>query len=448
MKKHIKKIFFGVFAFWFGVCASFGFVGSFASAQSNSCENFNSASYTISNNAGNSRFLINTPIKTNLALKTKNSTAGGDNVDIVLVMDRSGSMGVRVNGQQKIQVAKDALNTIVDVVAQSGNLNNRIALVTFSSNVTLDQSLTNNYNAVKVAINSMTPGGTTSIGGGLVGASSELRTNSSNPATRKFIILASDGLQNHPPGIDTGIATVPSDATVYTVGIGDDADTAALQKIASTAGAGNGLYFPSNVTDLVAVFQNIITKILGAFTLQDVSLTFTRDDLVYTSFVKTLPVNDSYNSANGVLQWNNLGNMVNGQQKNIAIDYEGIKVGKSIPLDTFPLVLKYTISGTKCSENVPVNVLFVDVVDNTPPPPTCRDTTWSPNPSTVCTTQTFTQTSNCGTARSSRGTKYCTQCSDSIDNDNDVFIDYPLDRGCSSLLDNNEQNQNVIFFEF
>ncbi len=40
--------------------------------------------------------------------------------------------------------------------------------------------------------------------------------------------------------------------------------------------------------------------------------------------------------------------------------------------------------------------------------PTCVDTTWSPDPSTVCTTTTaLTQTSNCGTTRKSAGTKIC-----------------------------------------
>ncbi len=38
----------------------------------------------------------------------------------------------------------------------------------------------------------------------------------------------------------------------------------------------------------------------------------------------------------------------------------------------------------------------------------CTDTTWSPDTSTVCSGQTFTQTSNCGRTRSSTGTKACT----------------------------------------
>lgn len=39
------------------------------------------------------------------------------------------------------------------------------------------------------------------------------------------------------------------------------------------------------------------------------------------------------------------------------------------------------------------------------------------------------------------------QCSDTIDNDGDGLIDYPLDPGCTSLLDNSEKNTNVIYIE-
>ncbi len=39
--------------------------------------------------------------------------------------------------------------------------------------------------------------------------------------------------------------------------------------------------------------------------------------------------------------------------------------------------------------------------------PDCTPTSWAPDPSTVCSGQSFTQTSNCGTTRVSTGTKSC-----------------------------------------
>lgn len=442
----MKKTFLVFIVFWFG----FGISVSFAFAETPSCENFNSGVYTITNNKGSPRFLINTPIETNIALKAKDTAGAGENVDIVLVMDRSGSMKRKETltaTQTKMEVAKSALNVVVDMIAKEGNLNNRIALVTFASNATLDQPLTNDYNTLKVAISNIVPAKSTSIGGGLLGAASELKSNSINPATRRFIILASDGLHNTAPSIDVGIAAVPSDTTVYTVGIGYDADPVALRKIATTAGAANGAYFFSNVTNLVDIFKNITKKILGVFTLENVSLSFMRDDMTHTNFTGTAPINDSYDSTNGIIRWNNLGNLVNGQQKNIAIQYQGIKVGRNILLNTPPLLLNYTVSGKACSEDVPMNILVVDIADVLSSTLSCVDTTWTPSPDTICTTQTFTQTSNCGTKRFVAGLKLCTQCSDGIDNDNDGHIDYPQDPGCYSLLDDNEKNR-IRFLQF
>ena len=45
--------------------------------------------------------------------------------------------------------------------------------------------------------------------------------------------------------------------------------------------------------------------------------------------------------------------------------------------------------------------------DGTCPPPACVDTSWSPDPSTVCSGTSFTQTSNCGDTRSMTGAKSC-----------------------------------------
>ena len=66
-----------------------------------------------------------------------------------------------------------------------------------------------------------------------------------------------------------------------------------------------------------------------------------------------------------------------------------------------------------------------------------------------CTSATDNDESNCGdrvceggetcaTCPADCGT--CTQCNDKIDNDKDGLIDYPADKGCSSLTDNDESN--------
>ena len=51
----------------------------------------------------------------------------------------------------------------------------------------------------------------------------------------------------------------------------------------------------------------------------------------------------------------------------------------------------------------------------------CCDTSWSPDPSTICSGISFTQTSNCGNTRSATGTKSC--CNTNADTNCDNKVD-------------------------
>lgn len=414
-----------------------------------SCDNFKSATYAITNNGGSPNFDLNQPIQTALGLKTKNSldgSGGGEAIDLVLVMDRSDSMGWDgVHNREyppndpnsKINIAKTALNAVVDAVAAS-DLGTRIALVTFSTNATLDQSFTTDYNAVKVAISSMSAGGVTSIGGALIAAAGALNDGSAIPGRKRFVVLTSDGIHNHAPAVAIGISAIPPDVTVHTVGAGDAADDDALRNIASGAGAGNGRFFAASFDELVELFRGITLGIIGSFTLKNVTLDFTRDDTSHTTLMGTIPAYDGYDLANGVISWNSVGDMQNGKEKLFDINYSARSVGSNIALNTNSLRARYIIEGLSCTDNIPVNRILITIVDNSIP--ICNDTTWTPNPNTVCTTQTFMQTSNCGNTREVTGTDICPQCSDFIDNDGDGKKDYPFDLGCWNRTDDSEFN--------
>jgi hypothetical protein len=397
------------------------------------CDNFKPAKYSITNNGGSPNFDLNHSIQTALTVATKDTSESMYNIDIVLIMDRSGSMGY----ENKLPVAKNALNAVVDLVAASSNPGVRIALVTYSTNATLDQTLTTNYNAVKVAINSMKASGNTSIGGGLIAAAGALNDPLLS-GRKRFIVLASDGLQNTPPEIGDGISRIPSDVTAYTVGIGKSIDEDALKNIASGTGTGAGLFFSASIDTLVDVFKKITSVIIGSFTLKNVTLDFTRDDTSHTTLTGTTPAYDGYDSANGIISWDSIGDVQNGKEKLFTINYSARSVGSNIVLNTNTLRARYTIEGLSCTDSIPVNRILITIVDNSVP--ICNDTTWTPNPNTICTTQTFTQTSNCGNTREARGADVCPQCSDFIDNDGDGKIDYPFDPGCWSRSDDGEFN--------
>jgi coenzyme F420-reducing hydrogenase delta subunit len=66
---------------------------------------------------------------------------------------------------------------------------------------------------------------------------------------------------------------------------------------------------------------------------------------------------------------------------------------------------KYIRFGSSCCLDTNSNGICDS--DETETPTNCTDTTWSPEQSTICSGQSFTQTSNCGTIRTITGTKTC-----------------------------------------
>jgi hypothetical protein len=146
------------------------------------------------------------------------SSAGGSNeVDAMLVLDRSGSMDDDGNGctlpdydnqtacesaggvwgPQPITSAKVAAKVFVDILEDYSveGVSHQVGLVSYSDEITLDPGLTTVFTDVRNEIDGMTANGHTNIGGAIAAAAQELQDNGRENRV-KAIVLLSDGKAN------------------------------------------------------------------------------------------------------------------------------------------------------------------------------------------------------------------------------------------------------------
>ena len=174
------------------------------------------------------------------------------NVDIVIVLDRSGSM----NGPKISDARQAVLNLLSSLSAED-----RFALVTYSDGVQLVsglQRVTAEYRQqLQMLIRGVTAGGATNLGAGLeAGINVILSATEAGNAAK--VILISDGLANKGITDPTRLSTmaaiaVENEFAVSAVGVGNDFNEQLMTAIADR-GAGN-YYYLENPLAFAEVFQ-------------------------------------------------------------------------------------------------------------------------------------------------------------------------------------------------
>ena len=168
--------------------------------------------------------------------------------DVMLVVDRSGSMSdPGTAGGTKMDEAREAASLFVQLVRL--NAGDKLGMVSFSTTASdpVDEAPGNvnpgqknqlvgpsPYTTGKIG--ALSPGGATSIGGGLQKAMSELPPS----ANRRAIVLLTDGMQNVAPMV-ADVEPSLGNTAVHAIGFGSDAqlDGALLNRLAH---AHSGLY--------------------------------------------------------------------------------------------------------------------------------------------------------------------------------------------------------------
>ena len=156
-------------------------------------------------------------------------------IDLILVLDRSGSM----EGSPLASV-KDSAIAVVDSLHSNVD---RVGVVTFDDIASLNVGLTNDFDFAKSQISIITSGDMTSFGAGLEIAVNEFKTAGADDHAW-FIIFMSDGQHNTAPDPDIYVSESKSlKIPIYTIGYGD-VDENKLLSIASETG-GEYLFSPT-----------------------------------------------------------------------------------------------------------------------------------------------------------------------------------------------------------
>jgi DNA-binding XRE family transcriptional regulator len=190
-------------------------------------------------------------------------------LDIILIVDRSGSMRDTIQGDEnnKIYYAKLAASNFVDAL---NSTTDQVGLVSFSTFSELDSTFTNDFDFVKNKIDGLSANGWTDIGAGLNDANQEFeyvaRYNSS-----WVIILLSDGKTNtyegdpSEPELSREYALNQSELAhdmgikVYTIGLGDkeDIDESLLQEIKTEE-----YFYAPSASELDSIYQAIAEDLI------------------------------------------------------------------------------------------------------------------------------------------------------------------------------------------
>ena len=152
-----------------------------------------------------------------LAGTTYYYTGQVSNFDFVLAIDSSNSMLTDDFSPSRIEVAKEAAKTFIDVIPHT----NKIAIVSFSSVVNVKQPLTDDFLLAKQSledINVANTGGT-AMGDAIITSTNLLISSNRSRA----IILLTDGQSNTGIDVEDAIGYARTKLTsIYTIGVGTE----------------------------------------------------------------------------------------------------------------------------------------------------------------------------------------------------------------------------------
>ncbi|MCT9097348.1 VWA domain-containing protein [Haloarchaeobius sp. HME9146] len=188
----------------------------------------------------------------------------GGKVDVMVVLDRSGSMDSDTNDDSSSKKWQNTLSGAKNLVNALGG-GAEAGLVSFADSASVDQGLTSTMSDVTSSISGLSTGGGTNMEAAIDTAQSELANGRSDASS--IMVILSDGEptvgdSDTTDGTDpTDNATAARDAgtEIFTIAYGGSADTTLMESLASDT---NNAYTAST-NEVEKVFSNISQAVAG-----------------------------------------------------------------------------------------------------------------------------------------------------------------------------------------
>jgi Ca-activated chloride channel homolog len=189
---------------------------------------------------------------------TQAATACFVDRDVVLVLDRSGSMS-----GSRLSALKSAVYEFTKVLEESRAIEH-VGVASYATSATEDQSLTSNMDNIEDAADDLVAYGWTSISSGMDAGMNIFRRGNRHYVLRTMIVMT-DG--HHNVGIEPRIIAnqaANEGITIHTVTFGENPDSARMSEIATIGG---GEYYHANSgSELKNTFKAIATALTTVVT--------------------------------------------------------------------------------------------------------------------------------------------------------------------------------------
>jgi len=191
----------------------------------------------------------------------KSATATQSDRDVVLVLDRSGSMDTWTPTGTRWTDLVSAVDVFLDTLELTPQ-DEQVALATYSTNASINVDLTYDYQLIRDTVASINPNGWTAIGKGIQKGQDAV-TNPSYTRTyaNKTIVVMTDG--NHNRGIDPTDAAEDAhnddNITVHTITFSNGANQTHMAEVA-VAGKGEH-WHADNQASLLQVFEDVANNL-------------------------------------------------------------------------------------------------------------------------------------------------------------------------------------------